>query len=72
MAIDGYIPGSLDSQTDFSSIDIHDGDADLIADVDFFPQLSAKDKHTRHPPEAMPSQGACLGKHTPVPWGKRV
>ena len=35
-----HIAGSLDTQTDLTPIDVHNGDADILPDVDFLTQFS--------------------------------
>jgi hypothetical protein len=37
----GHVARRLDSQTNLASVNIHDRDADVIADVNFLPQLPA-------------------------------
>jgi hypothetical protein len=42
LPIDGHIARSFDTQTDLATINIYDRDADIIADVNLFPELATE------------------------------
>src|SRR5687768_12692375 len=45
LAEDGYFARGLDAQADFAAVDVYDGYADVVADVDLFSQLAAQHQH---------------------------
>jgi hypothetical protein len=48
-ADDPDVGGSLDAQADLSAFDPDDGDADVVADHEFFHQLASQDEHGEDP-----------------------
>src|SRR5436190_24277045 len=45
LAVDRHVPGRFDAQPNLAPIDVHDRDADVVADEDFFAELTAEDQH---------------------------
>src|SRR5690242_16005054 len=45
LAIDGHIARCLDAEANFAPIDIDDGDADIVTDVNLFAQFTTQDQH---------------------------
>src|ERR1035438_10130738 len=49
---DRHIARGFDPQANFAAIDIDDGDADVVVDVDLFTQFSTEYQHIRFPPSS--------------------
>jgi hypothetical protein len=45
LAVDGDIARGLDAETNLSAIDVHYRDADIVSDVDLFPELTTEYEH---------------------------
>src|SRR5262245_34687738 len=45
LPVDRHVPGGLDAEADFAAVDVDNGDADVIADVNLFAEFSAQDQH---------------------------
>src|SRR5262249_42172855 len=43
--VDRHVPRGLDPQADLAAVDVHDGNADVVADVNLFAQFAAQDQH---------------------------
>src|SRR5262245_24512549 len=45
LPVDRHVTRCLDPQADLASIDVHDGDADVVTDVDLLTQFATQDQH---------------------------
>src|SRR5262249_53579121 len=45
LAEDRHVTGGLDAEADLAAVDVHDGDADVVADDDLFAELTTEDQH---------------------------
>ena len=43
LSVDRYVARRLDTQPNLAAVDVHDGDADVVADEDLFAQLPTED-----------------------------
>src|SRR5262249_43216882 len=52
LTVDGHVARGVDAEANLAPVDIDDGDADVLTDVDLFTELAAEDQHGRYPPSA--------------------
>jgi hypothetical protein len=51
---DDHLARRFDSEPDLTSVEAHDGDADVVADVELFHQFSGQDQHGTVPRDGSP------------------
>src|SRR5437868_7153669 len=52
LAVDGHVARGVDAEANLAPVDVHDGDTDVVTDVDFFTELAAEDQHGCFPPSS--------------------
>ena len=45
LAVDGDIPRSFDPKADLAAVDVHNRDADIVSDVNLFPEFATEYQH---------------------------
>jgi hypothetical protein len=45
LAINGNVSWCLNTQTNLATVDVHDRDTDVVADVDLFPEFATENQH---------------------------
>src|SRR5262245_33523208 len=45
LPVDRHVARGFDPEADLAAIDVHHRDADIVADVDLFPELAAENQH---------------------------
>src|SRR4051812_46423645 len=69
LPVDRHVPRGFNAQPDLAPVDVHDRDADVVPDVNLFPELPAENQHFASLLLATRAVAVaeCLRKHTPRP-----